>query len=335
MFTRLIEEAKYCEGVEEFFLNLDRKKYIPVLVSGGFQNLNARAQKELKIMHSFSACEYFFDKDEYLSSWNLYASDFDDKYDHVKLLFKQYGLNAKTDWVFIGDGKNDKDIAKKAPLSIAFGDHAHPDLVAICDFHIKNFMELNAILNDFETGRIDIPTDSDSHMQIKATKETNSGKLESIIKQRDDTLKHNRLLKKELSELKNLIDGRQQKAENYVPAYESDYLHVAKVNLEDILFEHKIAFIGLKEGQSHFKALKSLHPNLITIPGDNNRFDKSKLAGCEFIFFFTSSAGHSTGWRLDADLQRTPHSILYLDIRNTDSLKIAITNILARHWKLK
>jgi len=115
-FHGLIAEAEYHDGVEEFFKGLDRKKYIPVLVSGGFQELITRAQKELKINHGFGACEYFFDDiDGRLSGHSLKPCDFEGKYHYVENLFKTYNITNR-DWVFVGDGKNDVPIARKATL---------------------------------------------------------------------------------------------------------------------------------------------------------------------------------------------------------------------------
>lgn len=128
-FYELIENADYNVGVVEFFKNLDRDKYIPVLVSGGFQELIRRAQIELGIDYGFGACEYYFDDEGYLDHYNLQPTDFNGKFNFIKLLFSQFNINNEKDWVFIGDGKNDVDIAKKAPL--AFGINTHPELLKV------------------------------------------------------------------------------------------------------------------------------------------------------------------------------------------------------------
>jgi phosphoserine phosphatase len=115
-FNRLIELAEYNTGVEDFFQCLDRNEWIPVLISGGFQNLIRRAQRELDIEYGFGACEYYFNEnDSFLEHYSLNASDFEGKISILNTLLKEFGLNQKTDWVFIGDGKNDEFIAKKAP----------------------------------------------------------------------------------------------------------------------------------------------------------------------------------------------------------------------------
>ena len=46
-FDRIFSDATYMRGVVDFFKNLDRNKYVPVLISGGFQELVDRARSEL------------------------------------------------------------------------------------------------------------------------------------------------------------------------------------------------------------------------------------------------------------------------------------------------
>ena len=45
VFNRIIDEAEYMPGVEAFFQKIDREKFIPVLITGGFRNLTRRAEK--------------------------------------------------------------------------------------------------------------------------------------------------------------------------------------------------------------------------------------------------------------------------------------------------
>lgn len=71
VFDRLVDSAEYNTGVEEFFDNLNRNEWIPVLISGGFQNLIRRAENELDIEYGFGACEYYFDDRGYLVSHNI------------------------------------------------------------------------------------------------------------------------------------------------------------------------------------------------------------------------------------------------------------------------
>ena len=146
VFKRLVSNAEYVDGVKEFFASLDRDQYIPVLISGGFQELVDRAMKELKIDYGIGACTYIFDNKGKLSARKLFPSDFTGKSDYVEMHIKQFGLNLYSDWVFIGDGKNDKFIAEIAP--IAFAIHGHEELKEIDGIYkVDNFFEVNELVN--------------------------------------------------------------------------------------------------------------------------------------------------------------------------------------------
>lgn len=141
VFNNLIEKAEYMPGVVDFFKKINRDRFIPVLITGGFRNLARRAEKELKIESAniFAACTYNFDIFGNLSDVDIQPSDFEDKISCVKTVLDNYGLDINEDWVFIGDGKNDVPIAEMAPYSFAI--NAHPKLNNIADSKIENFME--------------------------------------------------------------------------------------------------------------------------------------------------------------------------------------------------
>ena len=146
VFKRLVNNAEYVDGVKEFFANLDRDQYIPVLISGGFQELVDRAMKELNIDYGIGACSYIFNNKGKLSARTLFPSDFTGKSDYVEMHIKQFGLNLFSDWVFIGDGKNDKYIAEIAP--IAFAINGHEELKGIDGINkVNNFFEVNELVN--------------------------------------------------------------------------------------------------------------------------------------------------------------------------------------------
>ena len=143
LFNQLILSAKYNPGVPETLARVNRSEFEIVLISGGFRELAARAQRDLKILHAFSACEYLFDEDGTLESYNLLPCDFEGKIDFIRLMLREYGLQPD-DWWFVGDGANDIAIAKAAPLSIGY--RPHPDLEKVVTHTIMHFEELGNIL---------------------------------------------------------------------------------------------------------------------------------------------------------------------------------------------
>ncbi len=154
-FDTILQSAEYNNGVVEFFRNLDKEKYIPVFISGGFQELIEKAQAELLgidgervISHGFAACKYIWDNNGKLIAWNIQPTDFEDKYSFLKLMFKQYGLKDTKDWIFVGDGKNDSDIAARAPVSFAINPHV--ELASVATYTIESFDEIFEILNNDE-----------------------------------------------------------------------------------------------------------------------------------------------------------------------------------------
>jgi len=143
MFKELIMSAEYNENVHESLGSVDRSSYEPVLVSGGFRELAARAQVDLGIKHAFAACEYFFDDAELLRGYNLLPCDFEGKLDFIQLMLREYRLSDR-EWLFVGDGLNDVPIAKLAPFSVAY--RGHPALREVATVCIDDFRELTAIL---------------------------------------------------------------------------------------------------------------------------------------------------------------------------------------------
>jgi phosphoserine phosphatase len=150
LFRAIISSAEYNPGVVNTLSGIDRSRYELLLISGGFRELAARAQKDLNILHAFAACEYLFGKDGKLRSYNLLPCDFEGKIDFIKLMLREYGLGQE-DWVFVGDGLNDVPIARIAPLSIGYC--AHEELRKVVKYQIDEFEEMSRILNSKSTAR--------------------------------------------------------------------------------------------------------------------------------------------------------------------------------------
>jgi phosphoserine phosphatase len=142
-FRELIAAAEYNPNVVQALSSIDRGHYELVMVSGGFRELAARAQRDLRIVHAFAACEYLFDDHECIQTFNILPCDFQGKIDFILLMLREYGLT-KEDWVFIGDGANDVPIAEAAPVSIGY--RPHPKLRAVVTHVIDDFAELPKLL---------------------------------------------------------------------------------------------------------------------------------------------------------------------------------------------
>ncbi len=136
LFSEVISAARYNAGVRETFARIDRSRYEPVLVSGGFRELAKRAQVDLSIVHAFAACEYFFDSRGSLAGFNLLPCDFAGKIDFITLMLREYRLGAD-EWIFVGDGLNDVPIARSAPRSIAY--RGHPRLREVTTHSVEKF----------------------------------------------------------------------------------------------------------------------------------------------------------------------------------------------------
>ncbi len=143
IFQGIVDSAQYNPDVLRTLSQVERSRYKMALVSGGFKELAARVQRDAKIFHSFAACEYLFGKDGKIQSYNLLPCDFDAKLGFVDLILKDCKIK-KDDWVFVGDGPNDVEIAKRAPLSIGFNPDAK--LRKVVKYVIRKFPKLLDIL---------------------------------------------------------------------------------------------------------------------------------------------------------------------------------------------
>ena len=198
-FQRLIDEAEYMPGVVEFFKKLDREKFIPVFITGGFMELARRAKNELKVDSAdiYAACNYIFDAYGNLVDVDIKSSDFDDKITCVKEKLDFYGLSIDEDWIFIGDGKNDVYIAEMAPYS--FGINAHKELKKVVAQPIDNFMEAFEDINAFYD-IINTAKGSTAHqrkiLEIRANRQ----------RQRERLVEENLEMRQQIEELKKRID---------------------------------------------------------------------------------------------------------------------------------
>lgn len=148
-FQHIIDQTEYMPGVKEFFLKLDRNKYIPVLVSGGFQELAARAARELNIEpdNVYASCSYVFDNTGKMIDAYIRPNDFEGKIAHIRNELKNHHLDFEKDWIFVGDSKSDALIAEKAPKSFAI--NAHKDMQKAADKSINSLMDAYKDIEQF------------------------------------------------------------------------------------------------------------------------------------------------------------------------------------------
>ncbi len=338
VFYSLINGAEYVDGVVEFFENLDRDVYVPVLVSGGFEELIKRAMIELNINYGYGACEYFFDEhDGKLSGFKLKPCDFEDKYHHVEKLFKRYKVHPKKDWVFVGDGKNDVHIARRAPLS--FGINTHPELAKIVSHNFISFHQIHEELkkpfsatSDFITREEELLAENKAlKAQLKELKnfleimEVGSSKREERLSEEIFSLRTTiKALKHQLNEVKAEY--------NEIKVLHSDYTTKPAKSLKDILSDgFKVAFIGFHADDSQFKYFDTLHDNLKMYSGFNKGVDFKHIKHYDFFFEYIDCMWHTVGFKLDEFRTNMPHSKLCRH-GSIDMLENAIANIMIRHF---
>lgn len=327
-FYKLIDEAEYIDGVVEFFQNLDRSEYIPVLVSGGFQELIRRAQKELKIKYGFGACEYIFDdEDGFLSHYSLRACDFEGKYEYIKMLFGEYNLNSKVDWVFVGDGKNDVEIAKKAPFRI--GINPHDDLKPFVDHHVNCFAEVRNILASWVKPKLAKENVKSGETKNKDNASVDESAEEKLRKENLDLKEQVKKLNRKVKELRDKAYKKEKITNNMVFVDKDDYTRDPTISLRSLLNECKIVFFGSRKDRRNFQYFEKFHENLRVVSGIDSKFDLTPMMTADFVFTFNSCMKHCSSWRSEEAKQIKPYANLKHD--NIDMLERAMANVLYRY----
>ncbi len=146
VFYSTINKVEYIKGVRETIVELKKRGYKLVIISGGFKNLADRAIKDLKIDHVFAACEYFFEGNK-LVHWNMLPCDYEGKVDFMRLIMREYSVG-KNECGFVGDGVNDRFLAQETETSVAF--NARQELQEACKHKVNQpEKDLRAILDFF------------------------------------------------------------------------------------------------------------------------------------------------------------------------------------------
>ncbi|MBA7688781.1 hypothetical protein ES703_97270 [subsurface metagenome] len=145
-FKSILDGIDFMPRIHEVFEVLHTNRIITSLISGGFKYQADRAVRELKINHSFVACEYFWDNQNLLTHWNLLPGDFCGKIGFMKLLVKEYDISEEN-CIFVGDGENDRGLAANVGISIAFNGPAQLQEVSTYSVNQESGSEdLRAIL---------------------------------------------------------------------------------------------------------------------------------------------------------------------------------------------
>lgn len=322
-FEELVKSAEYNEGVFEFFKKLDRKEWMPVLISGGFQNLIRRAQHELDIEYGFGACEYFFDDQGYLEHYSIQPSDFEGKIHFLELLLNTHKLNKKTDWVFIGDGKNDESIAKIAPL--AFGINPHEKLKSIDNLiEIKSFMDIIPHIEGIGNWENKGNKILKENLVISSKTYDDISRLNKMV----ITLKaENRKLKQKLNDIKGKVATKESKIK--IPITKLDYEKTPRLPLPELLKGLKVVFLGLNEECLAFQRLakfKDLH----VIAGMKNNIDNSVIKNADFLFIYKNCIKHSDVENACKGAS-TPPCCYLGESTNSDLISNALANVLYRY----
>lgn len=325
-FDELVQSAEYNEGVEDFFNELNRDEWIPVLISGGFQELVRRAQDELDIEYGFGACAYTFDEYGYLQSYQIQPSDFSGKVGFLKNMLSEFNLNMKTDWVFVGDGKNDVEIAKKAPLAFCITPHEQlknvPGII-----EIQSFMEILPYL--CTVGSKKTATEPQKAMEQVSDMTTPESEIELLRRQVKALKKENRSLKEKVNRSK-MREIKQQQKKVLIEVTELDYQRTPIRPLPELLKEIKVAFFGLDENALAFQRL-SKQKDLHIVSGISKTTDNTFAKESEFVFVFKNFVAHSALWHAFADSSQVPCCYLK-EHTNEDLLENAMANVLYRYF---
>jgi len=121
-FESIVKAIDYYPGVSETFTALRQQGITIAVISGGLKALADRVALDYQIEHCFAAAEYFWNPDGSLRHWNVQPTDFAHKKSVLQMLCRDLGLS-RDDCLFVGDGKNDRDIAGFCALSIGFNPH--------------------------------------------------------------------------------------------------------------------------------------------------------------------------------------------------------------------
>lgn len=134
VFDKVMDSIPYHRGVKEAFAELKKMGFVTALITGGFKMQADRVADDLDIKHVIAATEFFWNKKNKLSRWNVLPCDEKGKPAFLSALLE--GLGYSFDQCgYVGDSINDIGCAKAVGVSVAF--NGHPELQKICSYSIN------------------------------------------------------------------------------------------------------------------------------------------------------------------------------------------------------
>jgi phosphoserine phosphatase len=119
-FQNVIDKRPLSQGAVELFQKLREGSIRTAIVTGSFEELAERANKELGgIDHTLAHCKLVFNKKGVLESCILRKVDYKDKASFVEEIAKQDGVSLEQ-IAYVGDDVNDLEVFGKVGLAIAF-----------------------------------------------------------------------------------------------------------------------------------------------------------------------------------------------------------------------
>lgn len=150
-FEKLINDQKINLGAFDLLKELRKNNVVTVAVTGSFEALAERANKELGgIDHISSFCKLNFDPRGLLGSWEL-NPDFNDKLGYIESLAKQHEIPLK-ECAYIGNEADNVEVFKKIGLAIAFNCKNYR-LLEVADKVIVGSVDVRDVLPHLRTAR--------------------------------------------------------------------------------------------------------------------------------------------------------------------------------------
>lgn len=145
-FESIIRALEYFPGVAETMAELKRAGIRIAIISGGLKALADRVAVDHGIVHVFASAEFHWNSDGTMLHWNAMPTDFKHKSSLLEILCHDLNID-RNECAFIGDGRNDRDVAGFAGLSIGFNPHIElSDAASVVIKQVEGKEDLSAVL---------------------------------------------------------------------------------------------------------------------------------------------------------------------------------------------